>query len=440
MVARKSIPLLVIGLTLQAVPLAGLAQITLPDVYLSAMATNEGVMSKELQEQAKEESVREAWGKVLPQVDATASYGVSEYTRNFDRASSITETDTLTRADVQLDQVIYSRETFKEIERAGASADLAGAERRARELEVGFNAIEAYLEANRLQAETDVLEDSLASHQRRLKQMESMQERGLASRSETLDARARMDEVEAELASLRYDYRAAIKNLEAVSGLDVDQKQLAPLPVGVWKRTPAVLDKDWQSLAFSNSAEISRAKREREVADATYERERGAHWPELYLSAQYSNNDTFATTLREELRAELQLRVPLYSGGSTSARARAAHKRERAAEYELRHRKDRVQVEVSRLTETLQGSYQKIRSLKTAESSAEAALEAAQKGFQSGVRSLNDLLDSRNRLTDIRRSLIEQTHKNVMRQYELRQRTGTLSVQDLPGLASAAGQ
>lgn len=440
MAVRISTFLLVVGLVLQVTPSASFAQITLPDVYLGAMATNEGIKSKEFREKAKQELVRKAWGKVLPQIDVTASYGVSEYTRNFDRASSVTETDTLTKADVQLDQVLYSRETFKEIERASASARKADAERRARELEVGYNAIEAYLEASRLQGEMDVLKRSLASHERRFKQMESMRERGLASRSETLDAKARMDEVEADLASLRYDYRAAIKNLEAVSGLDVGQQQLAPVAVGTWKQTPAVLEKNWQSLAFSNSAEISRAKREHKVADATYERERGAHWPELYLSAQYSNNDTFATTLREELRAELQLRVPLYSGGSTSAQARSAKKREQAAEYELRHRKDRVQVEVSRLTETLQGSYQKIRSLKTAESSAQTALEAAQKGFQSGVRSLNDLLDSRNRLTDIRRSLIEQTHKNITHQYELRQRAGTLSVQDLPGLADAAGR
>lgn len=410
------------------------AQVSLQDVYRSALSTNKGLKSEQYTYKAEKAKVSEAWGKVLPQASATASYGTSEYTRDFDTRSSISETDTFTRADVQLNQVIYSRETFKTIERAQARAERAEATLDGQQLKIGYQAIEAYLKANRIRNEIEVVEESLASHERRLSQVESKRERGLATRSEELDARARMDEVRADLSALKHDHQAALDNLESISGINLKGQRLAPVSVAFWRQTPELLRKDWQKIARSNAAELEKVRKKLEVAAATREQNAAAHWPELHLNAQYTHNDTFATTLREELRAELQLKVPLYSGGSTSARARAAGRREEAARYQLQNTENQIEVEVSRLTQKLQGTYQKIKALETAESSASAALKAAQQGFRSGVRSLNELLDSRNRVTDLKRSMIEQTHKNAMRQFELRQRAGTLSAQSLPGL------
>lgn len=192
-----------------------------------------------------------------------------------------------------------------------------------------------------------------------------------------------------------------------------------------------LLQQDWEAVAAKNAAQMRRAKGELGYAEASREAARAAHWPELFLSARYTENDTFATNLRQETRVELQLRVPLYKGGGTSARVRQATARMYAADYAVRDTLNEVQVEVSRITEELQGSYSRIQALRTAENSAQAALEAAEQGFQGGVRSLNDLLDSRNRLSGIRRDITREVFSNATLQFELRQVAGTLALGDM---------
>jgi outer membrane protein TolC len=208
-------------------------------------------------------------------------------------------------------------------------------------------------------------------------------------------------------------------------------QRLRPVQEGIWRQTPLVLQKDWSEVAAENAAQLRRAEGELELAEATRKAERAAHWPELYLSARYTENDTFATNLRQETRVELQLRVPIYKGGATSSRVSQATERMYAAEYAVRDTLNNVQVEISRITEKLQGSYSRVQALRTAEESARAALDAAEQGFIGGVRSLNDLLDSRNRLSGIRRDVTREVFSNAILQFELRQMAGTLSASDM---------
>ncbi|PCM45248.1 TolC family protein [Marinobacter sp. ANT_B65] len=431
----KLISILVCSFTAFVAAAPALAQssgeISLVDVYQSALEKNYGLQSQQYSYQAEKEGVRQAWAGVLPQVEASASYGVSDYTRDFDLQSSISDQDEHTRYDLSLIQVVYSRKAFKEIERAKAGEKLAAEELAGRELEIGYSVIEAFLRAQMLHEQIAIVEDERTSHERRLDQLENMLSRGFATRADTLDAQARIDEVSAELAGLRHNYRAAIKNLEAVAGIRVGEQGLHPVSGEIWRNTPSLLEKNWEQLAAENSALIRQAKGELDLAEATRKAESGAHWPELYLNARYTDNDTFATDLRQESRVELQLKLPIYKGGSTSSRVRQATQSMYAAEYAVKDSDNMVSVEISRITEELRGSYAQIQALITAEKSARAALEAAEKGFVGGVRSLNDLLDSRTRLSDIRRNLVNEVHQNHMLQFELRQVAGTLTINEV---------
>lgn len=429
--SRLAILVLAVAGSLWSAETLAQQSVTLAEVYRSALEKNFGLRAQQYTYSAEKEGVREAWAGVLPQLDATASYGTSEYTRDFDLQSSITDREEHTRYDVSLNQVIYSQKSFDAIGRASAREVLASRELEGRRLEIGYSAIEAFLQAQSLLAEMDIVEEELVSHQRRLSQLESMRERGFASRADTLDAQARIDEVMAELEGLKFDYRASLKQLEAVSGLTLSGKDLEPLSSGSWRSTPALLDGAWLDTALKNSPQVLIARADVTVADISRDAESAEHWPELYLSARYTNNDTFATNLREETRVEVQLRLPLYKGGATSSRTRQAADRLEAARFELKDTRNKIQVEVARITEDLQGSYSRINALKTAEHSANAALDAAEQGFIGGVRSLSELLDSRNRVSDIQRDITREIFSNLVLQFELKRVAGTLSDLDL---------
>lgn len=406
--------------------------IDLEQAYRSALQNNYGLRSEQAGMKGEEEATREAWAGVLPQVDATASYGQSRFTRDFGVSESITDTDEHTSYNVNLSQVVYSGKTFRAIGRANAGEERARQQLRNRGLETGFSAIEAYLSTEALAREIAVVENERASHRRRLEQMESMQGRGLASRADVLEARATLDQTEADLISLRTQYQAARQNFTAVTGLALTDVQLAPVNEELWRKTPELLQREWVTIALENSGQLGIAMADLDFAKATRRYERAGHEPEIYLNARYSENDTFATNLREETRVEIQLRLPLYKGGATSARTRQAAYREEASKLELQHKEQLVRVEVARLVEGLEGSYQTIRALETARQSGAASLEAAERGFASGVRSLSDLLDARSRLATVERDKVREIYSNLQMQYELQQVAGVLGKQWLP--------
>lgn len=406
-------------------------EVSLSEVYQSALKNNFGLQGHQYTYQAEKEGVREAWAGALPQVEATASFGTSEYTRDFDLQSSITERDEHTRYDVSLNQVVYSRKTFKAIERAKAGESLAAEEFAGRELEVGYAAIEAFLRVRMVGEQISIVEEERASHEQRLNQLENMRSRGFATRVDTLDAQARIDEVTARLAGLKHEHQAAIKNLEAIAGININTRGLQSVPGDLWRNTPAILAKNWVQIASESAAALKTAKGELKLAEATRKAESAGHWPELFLNARYTENDTFATNLRQETRVELQLRVPIYKGGSTSSRVRQATQRMYAAEYAVKDTSNNVSVEIARITEELQGSYSQIEALRTAVRSAQASLEASEQGFVGGVRSLSDLLDNRTRLSGIRNDLTQAMFSNAILQFELRQVAGTLTAGDV---------
>lgn len=410
------------------------APLTVQEAYQSALQQNYGLQSQEFLYRAEQQGVREAWGALWPQVEASASYGMSEYTRDFDLQSSVSDTDTHTRYDLAVNQVLYSRRTFENLDRARAAESLAADELDEFRQNIGYLAVEAYLQAAQLHAESLVVEKEIASHDKRLQQLESMRQRGFASRADSLEAQATVDEIRAELSALQSQHRAALKHLEAVTGLELAQRELLTAPVEAWQATPSIIARDWTTQALASSGAIQRARGELGLAEATHGMEQGAYWPELYLSARHSNNDTFATNLREETRLEVQLRLPLFTGGSTTARVRQAKERIHSGRYMVMDTENAVRVEVARLTEELSGSYSRIQALRVALESGEAALQAAERGFIGGVRSLSDLLDSRNRVSRVERNLTTETHNNLILQFQLRQVAGTLSAADIDGV------
>ena len=436
----NALRLLCLSLVASLAAQAAATPMTMKEAWQSALQQNRGLQSQEFIYLAEKEGVREAWGQLLPQIQATAGYGWSDYERDFDLQSSVRDSDTHNRYEVSLDQVVYSRKAFKNIDRAKAAEALADEQLQEFRLNIGYLTLEAYLGAAQLQAEALVVEKEIANHEKRLQQLDSMRDRGFASRADSLEAQATIDQVRAELSAIQSQYRAALKHLEAVTGLPLQQRQLKPAPVQAWRHTPALLQHDWDALALGNSHTIQRARGELDLAEATHSVEQGGRWPELFISARYNENDTFATTLREETRVELQLRLPLYTGGSTSARIRGAEQRVHAGRYQVMDAENAIRVEVARVSEELSGSHGRISALLVARDSSRAALEVADRGFIGGVRSLNELLDSRNRLSRVERDLSKEVHNNLIRQFQLRQMAGVLSEADIDGLFAAPPQ
>ena len=409
--------LLAWGLLALAQPVFAAQPLRIGEAWESTLNNNLQLRGESSYVRSEDARVDEAWAAVKPQMDFTAGYGRTWYKRDIGLGNLEEDSDNPSRLDVGVSQVIYSRRVFTGIDRAKRSVDKEQARLIATRAQVGAESLLVYLEVNRLQRLVTVLESELAIHQQQASQVEEKLVRGFATKAEALEARSRVDDVRAQLVKLKSQHWAALKKLQQLVGRPVTE--VAGINENMWRNTPVFLKTDWHALVLGNAPSVKVAEAETRLAAAAHKVERAGHYPELSLNARYTDNDSFATSVLEERRVELRLVVPLYKGGSTSARSRAARYREEGAEWLLASERERVGVEVERLTAELGGSYNTVGALQQALASARASEEAANEGFMAGVRNLVGLLDVRKRRSAIEQELINAVYDNLSNRLQL---------------------
>lgn len=424
------VPRTVVLFTATLLAASALAQpLTLTEAYETTLSRNLELRGERTFVQAGKAEVDEAWAGVKPQVDFTAGYGRTWYKRDLGLGGLEDGADDPRRLDVGVSQVLYSRQAFKGIEQAERSVDKTQAQFEATRSQIGINALLSFLDVRRLQRLKTIVEQELESHQQQLTQLRAMLDRGFATRAQWLEARSRVDEVLANVVRLDNDQRVALQTLQQLTGLPVEE--VVPVNEQLWQHTRAFLRNDWQQQAQAYAPSLKIARAESRLARVTRQVANAGHYPELSLRAIYTDNDSFATSLLEEQRIELQLVIPIYKGGATSARARAARYREEGAEWMLANERDRIRVEVERLKSELSGSYSNIQALKQAVASARESENAAEEGFNAGVRNLTGLLDVRKRRSTIEQEMITAVYQNLGTRLELLALAGELNSQQL---------
>jgi TolC family type I secretion outer membrane protein len=420
--------ILLFGATLLAA--SALAQpLTLTEAYETTLSRNLELRGERTYVQAEKAGVDEAWAGVKPQVDFTAGYGRTRYKRDLGLGGLEDGSDSPRRLDVGVSQVLYSRKAFKGIEQAERSVDKTQAQFEATRSQIGINALLSFLDVRRLERLKAIVEQELESHQRQADQLREMLDRGFATRAQWLEARSRVDEVRADVVRLDNEQRIALQTLRQVTGLPVET--VVPVNEQLWQRTRAFLKNDWQQQARAQAPSLKIARAESRLARVSRQVANAGHYPELSLRARYTDNDSFATSLLEERRIELQLVVPIYKGGATSARTRAARYREEGAEWLLANELERIQIEVERLKSELSGSYSNIQALKRAVASARESENAAEEGFNAGLRNLTGLLDVRKRRSTIEQDMVTAVYENLSTRLELLALAGELNSQQL---------
>jgi outer membrane protein len=322
--------------------------------------------------------------------------------------------------------VLYSQQSFTAISRAKRSAELAREEVRDVESDTAVEVINTYIDVVRSQRLKEILTAEKESHLYRLQQMEEMLGRGLTSLAEVLDARAEVDQIKARLVEVNNSHRIALQVLSQLTGHAVDE--VAGLDENHWKRIPALLEQNWLQAALEYSPKIRTAEAEVALAESSSSYESAAHYPELHIYGRYSENDTITTSLREESKIELQLRIPIYSGGGTSARARGAALREARALSMLDYARRQVKTEVEQLTSELEGLHDNINALFQSLASSQAAENAAQEGFNAGVRRLKELLDAQQRRSRVEQELVNAIYESNKKYFSLLSLTGKLDL------------
>ena len=235
--------------------------------------------------------------------------------------------------------------------------------------------------------------------QERQKRAEQLRLAGNGLESDVLSAKARVFDVEAQIARARNDLAAAREvllelagALPFVAGLHKNAVFAPPPPEGIWI----------EKVAAGSFRRIS-AKAVRAAAEESLNAAESAVYPELDVSAGASNDGDKLRSFSG--RIGFSLRQPLFTGGRIGAEKRRLLAGLRAASARLAA----VRREEERTTKERIGAIRAdiatMRALTTATEAADSALGVVEMGHQLGARTITEVLAAEEDLFDSRLQL-----------------------------------
>lgn len=270
---------------------------------------------------------------------------------------------------------------------------------------------------------------------RQLDQARRRFEVGLIAITDVQEAQAAFDTAAAdEIASTR-QLAAAREQLREITG-DYYQDLAGPrtdLPL-----TPPdpANENAWVERALSDNLALNAQRLNVDIARKEVGRIRAGHYPTLDFQAsrgrrEASGSNPFDTSDTETTTMQLNLVLPIFSGGLTQSRVRESAYRHEAAKSAL-ERAARATERTARDTFLgVQSDISRVRALNQALESNETALQATEAGFEVGTRTTVDVLNARSQTFRARNELARSRYDYLLNTLRLKQAAGALSERDL---------
>ena len=335
---------------------------------------------------------------------------------------------------VSLTQSIYNHDLYLKLEQTDINIASAMANYDAEKQALIVRVAEAYY--NVLAADDNLVfaQAEKKAIGQQLNQAKSRFDVGLIAITDVKESQAQYDlsiasELQAEnlLFSNRETLRSIIGTLPA--SLNVLAKRI-PLIIP----RPANINQ-WVETAKKNNLALKSAKYSFDIANKQISIERSGHYPSLNLSLKHDDisqdPENSASVDSEDTTLSLNLSIPIYSGGLTSAKTREAVLQKERSKA-LREKALRDTIKLSRDSYLgVTTAIAQVNAFKQALISTQSAYEATQAGFEVGTRTSVEVLSVLREQYRAERDYAQARYDYILNVLKLKQAAGILSVQDV---------
>ncbi|WP_236848135.1 TolC family outer membrane protein [Chlorobaculum limnaeum] len=381
------------------------------------------------------EEVAKARAAFLPNIKASTSRGRNQT----DHATALGENPTVwyntLSHSLSLRQPLFNLGSIASYKQSKAVRAKSEALLQSEHLSLMARTVEQF--CNALFAEENIAftEAQLKAFSEQLEQSKKRYANGFGTITEINEAQASYDLALADQADAMAGLEFSRRELERTTGVYAESlHRLDPARLSLDRPEPRDVE-TWVEMAREQSGKIRAARQEVEIARKEIDKNKAAKYPQLDLWAgrSYSvseNNYTIGSTY-DTWSVSLQLSVPVYTGGLTSASIRQAFARRRKASEELSLQERASLADVRKYYNAQLNSIVQVRAYEQAVKSGEIALEGTRKGFMAGFRTNAEVLDATRKLFETRRSLARARYQYILNRLMLRDAAGVLGEADL---------
>lgn len=273
------------------------------------------------------------------------------------------------------------------------------------EEQLRFNVTDAYYAVQQTDSQVAITEASVADAEQSLRDAQLLEEAGLGTRFDVLQAEVQLANEEQELTRARSQQRISRRELGQVLGVGQQVEVTAATPpeqAGDWDLSL----EDSILLAYQNRAELEQHLEERKIGEESQTIALSDTRPQISLFTSYEVTSDFDDSPTDTLQMGAQLNWTLYDGGSARARARQAEEDVAIAENRFQQTRNEIRTEVEQAFFNLESNEQNIQTAELAVEQAEESLRLARLRFQAGVGTQTDVINAQSELSRARGNLL----------------------------------
>lgn len=405
------------------------------EIYRFAQESDPQLRAAEAGYQAAQQVRVQSRAALLPQVNLGADYTHHE---SDIQDSTIGETGTTDYDSngytLSLRQSIYHHEYYVQLRQADARIAQADAEYEGSKQGLILRASEAYFNLLGAQDSLTASEATKRAIDQQLRQTQQRFEVGLSAITDVHEAQAAYDlAVAAELAA-QSQVDNARENLREIIGRDPLALAVLEDDVPLLPPDPADIDQ-WVETAQQQNLPLLATEASARAAQEEVNRRQAGHYPTLDLVGTHGFSDTMdAPTFgseRTDTTIGVQLNVPIYSGGLTTAQTREARALYTQAQEALEQQRRATVRETRNAYLGVTTGISQVLARKQALASAQTALEATQAGFEVGTRTIVDVLDAQRVRFAAQSDYLRARYDYLLATLRLKQAAGSLSEADI---------
>ena len=357
------------------------------------------------------------------------------------RAQSVHDRYNSDNQTLTLRQPLFRQQLQANLRQAGHLVDDARAVLERETQNLAVRVAGAFLEAMLARDQLALVQAQGRTLQTQLEAAARSFERGFATRTDVDETRARLDLNVAQALEARQQVELARRQLEVLVNRPLGElARLEPARLALREPQPATVQ-DWVSTAQEASPEIRALQAQRQAALEEIAKARAGHLPTVDLVAQWqrSRSETVTSPSSGYTNASvgLQLSLPLYAGGLVRSQTRQTQ-----AEYErlgeaLEATRLDLGVRVHREFRGVTEGRARVAALEVAQRSAEVALDSARKSFRAGVRTVVDILNAEQQVSQVQRDLAQARYLTLMATVRLHALAGRVDEPLLAGIDAA---
>ncbi|WP_241640380.1 TolC family outer membrane protein [Rosenbergiella epipactidis] len=264
---------------------------------------------------------------------------------------------------------------------------------------------------------------------------------GEGTLTDTLETEARLNLASAEKIAAQNNLDLSLQDLELITGTEVKIAELTPL----LKKSGLVQSasnsyQDWLSLAIKHNAQLLALNHSIEIAKHEIEKQRAGYFPRATFIASYRNTYSDGeSNYRQRYdtgAVGIQISVPIFSGGGTSAAIRRAQAQYQQAINGKDLQYNEIRKQLRKHYNLLNSSRAKISAYQLAEQTQKTLIVATKSSVQGGERINPDVLNAELQLRTVQRELSEARYSAISAWLELHYYAGLVDGKVLQQLAS----